>query len=356
MTSRRMSSIVALALAAVVFGSYVIVFYPFTVDDTFITLRYARNLATGHGPTWNPGEDPPVEGYTSVLWVAVATIPHLLGLDAVAFVKLAGVLLACVTALCTFRLAKVLAHAAGRPTAFLEGAVAASMLLVLPETAVHAVSGMETSLCMALLTAFLLSIVEYVRQESGQGSEVRRFPCLPALLALLLVLTRPEMHLAAVSAFVVAYVVLPSGRARRRLCLTAVLLYAIPFLLYFSWRALYYGLLFPLPFYVKGLNVGPLAGWRSVAHFAVRWVCLPASFPIALSVLLHGRQLRMLWVPVLALAVFFIFPEHVMGYDFRFLHPVVPLLCVAAGGGFVVILSALSARGDRNVQLLRALQ
>src|SRR5438128_1280326 len=32
--------------------------WPFTVDDSFITLRYARNLAAGYGPTFNPGEPP----------------------------------------------------------------------------------------------------------------------------------------------------------------------------------------------------------------------------------------------------------------------------------------------------------
>ena len=28
-------------------------FWPFTVDDTFITLRYAEHLAAGHGPVYN---------------------------------------------------------------------------------------------------------------------------------------------------------------------------------------------------------------------------------------------------------------------------------------------------------------
>ena len=32
-------------------------------DDSFISYRYAANLADGHGITWNVGEKP-VEGYT----------------------------------------------------------------------------------------------------------------------------------------------------------------------------------------------------------------------------------------------------------------------------------------------------
>ena len=37
-------------------------------EDAYITFRYARNLAEGHGLVWNPGEDP-VEGSTEFLWV-----------------------------------------------------------------------------------------------------------------------------------------------------------------------------------------------------------------------------------------------------------------------------------------------
>lgn len=37
-------------------------------DDAFISMRYSRNLARGLGLVYNPGESPPVEGYTNFLW------------------------------------------------------------------------------------------------------------------------------------------------------------------------------------------------------------------------------------------------------------------------------------------------
>ena len=43
--------------------------YHFLGDDAFISFRYARNLAEGHGLVWNPGEA--VEGYTNFLWVVL---------------------------------------------------------------------------------------------------------------------------------------------------------------------------------------------------------------------------------------------------------------------------------------------
>jgi hypothetical protein len=42
------------------------------VDDTYIFLRYARNISAGAGPVFNIGE--PVEGYTSPLWLAMLTV------------------------------------------------------------------------------------------------------------------------------------------------------------------------------------------------------------------------------------------------------------------------------------------
>ncbi len=49
-------------------------------DDAMISMRYAQNLAAGHGLVWNPGEMPPVEGYTNLLWTLWMAAIHLLPL------------------------------------------------------------------------------------------------------------------------------------------------------------------------------------------------------------------------------------------------------------------------------------
>src|SRR5947207_1976256 len=48
-------------------------------DDQMISMRYARNLARGHGAVWNPGEF--VEGYTNPLWTLIMAGVHLLPID-----------------------------------------------------------------------------------------------------------------------------------------------------------------------------------------------------------------------------------------------------------------------------------
>ena len=46
------------------------------VDDAMISMRYSRNLASGYGLVWNPGELP-VEGYTNFSWTIWMSFIHL---------------------------------------------------------------------------------------------------------------------------------------------------------------------------------------------------------------------------------------------------------------------------------------
>ena len=50
-------------------------------DDAFISFRYARNFASGLGLSYNPGESPPVEGYTNLLWVLCMALVERIGAD-----------------------------------------------------------------------------------------------------------------------------------------------------------------------------------------------------------------------------------------------------------------------------------
>jgi arabinofuranosyltransferase len=62
----------ALALTVLTFS------YVGTVDDAYISFRYAHNLAEGEGLVFNPGEY--VEGYTNLLWTLLMTLPEALGI------------------------------------------------------------------------------------------------------------------------------------------------------------------------------------------------------------------------------------------------------------------------------------
>jgi hypothetical protein len=65
-------------LALIVGASFVIKGerYFTLVDDAMISMRYARNLAQGHGLVWNIGE-PPVQGFTNLGWTLYMGFLHL---------------------------------------------------------------------------------------------------------------------------------------------------------------------------------------------------------------------------------------------------------------------------------------
>ncbi len=120
----------------------------FPLDDSWIHMQFARNLAEGHGFAYNPGA--PVSGSTAPLWTLV-----LGGVFAVfgshpALAKLIGLLAALGTAWLTGRLALIWT---GRPALGL----LASVLAALSGPIVWgALSGMEVSVAALLVTAALL--------------------------------------------------------------------------------------------------------------------------------------------------------------------------------------------------------
>ena len=227
------------------------------IDDAFISFRYARNLAAGAGPTYNVGK-PPIEGYTSFLWVVVMVLPHWLGIDAMLFAKIFG-------ALCALGTLALLPLFTARFTAFLPGAtlglpaaLSSLLLAVCPLTALHASSGMETALFFFLLTAFLYALTLAVQMPTS-----RRFLWV-GVLACLVALTRPEGNLPVLIGVVTACFYLP--RVQRLPLLTRVaLLYVLPIAIFHCWRIGYYGHVFPLPFYVKVAQSKLLGGLPDMA-------------------------------------------------------------------------------------------
>ena len=70
---------------------------------------------------------------------------------------------------------------------------------------------------------------------------------------------------------------------------------------------------------------------------------------MALGALFSSRKIWLLisLVNNLALLLFFVFPEHLMGYHARYLGPVAPILFALAGAGFARLESRLAARASR---------
>ena len=75
------------------------------VEDAFISFRFARNFAAGHGFVWNVGE-PPIEGFTTFLWVLLSGLGIRAGLDVLFASQVLGTLSALGTLVLTFVFAR----------------------------------------------------------------------------------------------------------------------------------------------------------------------------------------------------------------------------------------------------------
>src|SRR2546428_9644856 len=130
-------------------------------DDSFITYRYAANLANGQGLVFNPGER--VEGYTCFLGVVILSGIIAAGFDVVLWSQVLGGLAALGTVAVAVRLEALL----GMPTVVWPRIVMPFALAACPAFALWAGSGMETSLFTLLVT---LTLFLHVRSPGSVWS------------------------------------------------------------------------------------------------------------------------------------------------------------------------------------------
>jgi hypothetical protein len=147
---------------------------PRTIDDAFITFRYAQNLLDGHGLVYNPGEA--VLGTTTPVYALLMTgLGLLFGGGQVPFPTIslvANALVDSVTCLLLVKLGETLGYRRA-------GLSAAMIWAIAPYSVTFAIGGMETSL-------FVLMMVSTLYLHSTNR------PILASFFAALGVLTRPD--------------------------------------------------------------------------------------------------------------------------------------------------------------------
>ncbi len=314
-----------------------------TAEDAFITFRFARNLVRGAGLVWNAGESP-VEGYTNFLWLLVSALVIRLGLDAALLTQILGVLASLAALVLVYRFARDVLRLPPAP------ALAAPGLLALSGPfAAWAASSMETNLFALLVLLGCYFFCLWVQRSS-----------LPHLLAaqgalLAATLTRPEgllvyAVLAGAGFFLALY---RPGRPALGRYLAALLVYLVPFAVYFLWRYAYFGYLLPNTYYAKtgGGLAQYLRGAKYSLLFFVLFILPLAPLPLGLlwergaaNSLRPPRSLRALRDRVaenigasVCLAVILVYSAYIVyvGGDymamFRFYVPLLPLIYPLAG-------------------------
>ena len=149
------------------------IYFPESIDDAYITLRYSKNLLLGNGPVFNIGER--VEGYSNFSWMVLLAafgwigVPMEMAMKVLSFVSGLGVL------------ALVWKFSANNFKSVLAVTTPIILLATSSFFAVWSVDGLETMFYTMLLT----SLVYLLTAE-------RNNPLLIGLVAGLVALTRPE--------------------------------------------------------------------------------------------------------------------------------------------------------------------
>ncbi len=334
-----------MAAVAIAYGIWQVAAAPkWTVDDAFITFRYAQNLALHGELNWNVGQDP-VEGYTGVLWPLMLAAAIWMGASPVVVSQVLGVV--------GWAVALFLADDTLRRLDSPRPIRAAVMLLLCasPMMVASALAGLETQAFVAAVLACQWALVrEFQRSESRQPSIA-----LPVTL-LLAGLVRPEGALAGPAAAAI-YMALAAGtdRPRRvRFLLRFGLWYGLPALTYFLWRWSYYGRLLPNSFYAKNLDEwNTLKQVPAFLGFLEYYLAYPAAACAAVKLLslLTRRNARPIEAPptarrtALAAVAFatllslvwclqYLRTDPVMNYAHRYYAPVLALALTAMGALF----------------------
>jgi Gpi18-like mannosyltransferase len=143
---RRTTSIILLIVFITILMRGILI-YPsnFTVDDAFITFRYAENIASGKGFVYNQGER--VLGTSTPLFTLLLAFFAQIGLPTIWVARIINVAADCLTGILLFLLF--------RPYRFGLATLAALLYVLFPRVIVWSVSGMETSLYVFFIAAGL---------------------------------------------------------------------------------------------------------------------------------------------------------------------------------------------------------
>ncbi|MBI3829977.1 MAG: hypothetical protein HY291_10695 [Planctomycetes bacterium] len=305
---------------ALVYALAAAIHYAWTGDDFYIALRYAQNLAAGHGLVFNPGER--VEGYTDFLWVLWTALGLKAGVRPETWANLGSI--ACYLGTLALLIANYFsARKIGAADAWALP-VAALACAAIPDMNIYATSGLETSAYTFLLVAgFMLLTLG----ECGYGRLAGA-----GFVFGLAYLTRPD---AVIMAFFGGLFVLWRARDRWRGAAVYSAAFALVWYPHMYWRMAYYEDVFPNTYYAKlAYESYYEQGLTYLRLFYTRyWALLPAVASVFLIMRGNGKaapaqELRARSQIVLALFFIHAYTIYVVrvGGDFMYARLLVPTI------------------------------
>jgi arabinofuranosyltransferase len=271
--------------------------YYVLADDAMISMRYAQNLAHGHGLVWNPGE-PPVEGYTNLLWTLVMAVPHLFQLPqakiCLSIIGLGAVLLLLNLAVITLLVSELSRR---NPGAILFAAVSVGFHYSLIAWTLW---GFEVGLITLCVDTALLLAVRLSSRFSACD--------LASLAFVVAVATTTRIDAVVPAGIAAAYAVLIAERGRRRIVATTMAFaLAGPLAAMTLFRVRYYGAILPNTYYLKMTGAGAWERFSRGASWALSLSArhlLPYLFLAAVGLRVAWRERNLRNEALLLAAVF----------------------------------------------------
>ncbi|CAN5435365.1 hypothetical protein BH09SUM1_BH09SUM1_17770 [soil metagenome] len=301
-----------LALLTIAFFVLAIMTYTSHGEDAFITFRYVRNFAHGHGLVFNAGER--VEGYSNFLWLLLLTPAEWIGIRLHIAARLLSTAFLAALAIGGWCMAR---RIRGEQNSSIAAAWLALAFLFEPLLNYHEGRGLETVSYIALQGLALFAI--------AGGASV----WIAGLIGGAIVLSRPEGIAFALALAPAVY--FRATRDKQPAILAALAYAAIPigcFILDTLARKFYYGEWVPNTMIAKRHGHDLKAGlWQPISYFLTRGGVPVIAAAIGILSALRSQRYRPLAVGALCLAIastaFQISAGAIPNEGFRYLMPVV---------------------------------
>jgi len=286
-------------------------------EDAAMLMRYAQNLAAGHGIVWNVGE-PPVDGATDFLFMAASAALIRLGLTVGQAVRGLGFAAHLATILLVYFVNR---RAHGAPAAL----AIFSALYVAVGTGLAYVAAFFGTPFFALAAAGAWALALLLIQRPNPPFWLALAFALSGLAAGLI---RPEGVILA-ALMLAAVIVMRGWRPSAAIVLTFVIVFLLLGGAYFLWHWDYFGYPLPNPFYKKGGG-----GWYgdSLSHSLQNTLRLCAPFFIAFILGFRSaertRKTIAFLIPVAGFAAAFALISDEMNYGARFQYALVPIIAM----------------------------
>jgi len=322
----------------------------FTVDDAFISFRYALNLAEGHGIVWNIGESP-TEGYSNFLWVLIMASIIKFGFDPVIITKFLGLLSLIGIIYLYWLICKDILNQDLKIPAFIIGSL---FLLINPATAIHAISGLETMFYSLIMLCVIYFVYKFVSTLEKQ------YLWIFSLFALISSLLRPESIMFSLALIFLIYILTIQKdknllKDRIKLLLPIFFVYILPLGIYILFRFLYFNDLLPLPFYIKTVTHGSLFDGLYYLSEAIKYL---APFLILILITITNK-LEILWyakegnyfklrrllitffVVIISANLLYLFSSLYMNFAQRFYYPSFVLIYILTGIILMILIKGI---------------